>query len=126
MTTTVEDIFRVPIQVLPDRLAPLPGLLRRAQSKSCSNASSVLDSKMVPSESPHAARVHNYLIFKESVLARARSNSPQAHSVVSQIIALLERVPIQSEGRMIVLGALSAKIDDIGFLITFRDQFSRP
>lgn len=125
MSTTVEDIFCAPIQQLPSKLAPLPGLLRRAQSKACSNASLALTGKMVPHESHLEARNHTYLGFKNSFLASALSSSPQAHSVLSQIIALIEMMSFEQISRMTVIGALSTKINDIDFLITFRDQLPR-
>jgi hypothetical protein len=126
MTITVEDLFSTPVPQLPTQLSALPSLLRRAQSKSCKNASDVLGSPMIPAETDAEARTHTYMIFRDGILSRALNTSPEVCSVISQIIGLVESMSFEEAGRMAVLGAISAKSDDIGFLITMRDQFSRP
>ncbi len=125
MTITVETLFRAPAQQLPAQLAPLPGLLRRAQSKSCKNASGVLASRMIPAETEDAARTHTYRLFRDGILSRATNFSPQTRSIVSQIIGIVEQRSFEESARLAILGAISAKIDDISFLITMRDQFAR-
>lgn len=126
MTITVEDLFRAPAQHLPRQLSPLPGLLRRAQSTSCKNASHVLTSPMIPAESEDEARSHTYRVFRDGILARAQRTSSETRSIVSQIIGVVEQMSFEEAGRLAVLGAITAKIDDPSFLITMRDQFSRP
>lgn len=126
MTLTVEDLFKASAQQLPAQLSPLPALLRRAQSKACKNASNVLASRMVPAETEAEARTHTYRLFRDGVLSRAQSTSTETRSIVSQIIGVFELRSFEESGRLAVLGVISAKIDDQDFLITLRDQFSRP
>lgn len=126
MPTTVEKLFQVPLQDLPRVLAPLPSLLRKAQSKSCQNVTGTLAHAMVPAESRKAGRVHTYNLLKNGVLSRAKSVDDSTHSVVLQIISVLEQQSFEEPGLTAVLGALTAKIEDFGFLTAFRDQFPRP
>jgi hypothetical protein len=110
---------------LPLALAPLPRLLRQTSSTACQNASEVLASRMVPPETPELGRQHTYCVLRDAVLARARSVNPQTHSVTSQAVICMERMSYEEPSRVAVLGAISAKVADIDFLIALRDQFSR-
>ena len=125
MSITVEDLFQSPVQQLPVQLSPLPGLLRRAQSKACKNAANVLASPMIPAETDDEARVHTYRLIRDGIVSRAQSTSSHTGSIVTQIIGVVEQMSFEEAGRMAVLGAISAKIDDPSFLITMRDQFPR-
>ena len=125
LSTSVQDLFGVSSKQLPSALGPLPRLLRRTNSTACQNASEVLTSRMVPSESPELGRQQTYRVLRDAVLARAKSVGAETHSVTSQAVMMMERLSYEESSRVAVLGAISAKVADIDFILALRDQFSR-
>jgi len=115
----------MPRHSLPTSLSALPSLLKRAESTACRNASTDLASRLIPLETEAEARQHTYRTYRDGVVIRAAAIGGGASSVVAQILAVIEIKAIDEGARMAILGVITAKIDDLDFLIAFRDQFPR-